>query len=315
MGTSRLPAEARQRRRSELREFLRSRRARLTPADVGMPDSGNRRTPGLRREEVAVLAGVGVSWYTWLEQGRDINVSADVLDAVARVLRLGPAEREHLYLLAGLNPPPPAPSRQHVPDELRRLIDGWLPRPAYVMDRHWNTVVLNRAARLAFQCTEHDHNCLVSFFTNARYRAVLKHWRNAAREVVGQFRADAARYPEDPEFGRLASDLCAVSPDFAGIWAELPVGGSTHGTKALELPGLGTLTFEYTALPLPELPGHRLLLHTPAPGTGTEARLAELLAAPEPSALRTPEGPKVVVPDPGSADTAGPAPAARRSSA
>src|SRR5688500_12248072 len=107
MDISGLPVDARQRRSSEIREFLRSRRSRLTPEDVGMPASGGRRTPGLRREEVAVLAGVGVSWYTWLEQGREINVSAGVLDAIARVLRLDPAEREHLYLLSGLNPPQP----------------------------------------------------------------------------------------------------------------------------------------------------------------------------------------------------------------
>ncbi|QLH27049.1 helix-turn-helix domain-containing protein [Streptomyces sp. Rer75] len=266
-----------------MRAFLRSRRARVTPADVGMPAGGGRRTPGLRREEVAVLAGVGVSWYTWLEQGRDINVSADVLDAIARVLRLAPAEREHLHLLAGLNPPRSEPAARHVPDQLRRLIEDWLPRPAYVIDRHWNIVAVNRAALLVFQCTENDHNCLVSFFTNARYRTAVKHWRDAAREIVGQFRADAARYPDDPEFGRLASDMCAASPDFAEIWAELPVGSSSHGTKALEVPGAGTLTFEYTALPLPESPGHRLLLHTPAPGTGTDALLAALLETPTPS--------------------------------
>ncbi|TDD81686.1 helix-turn-helix transcriptional regulator [Actinomadura rubrisoli] len=263
-----------------MREFLRSRRARLTPADVGMPDAGGRRTPGLRREEVAVLAGVGVSWYTWLEQGRDINVSAGVLDAVARVLRLDAAEREHLYLLSGLNPPRSAPSEPHVPEELRRLIDGWLPRPAYVIDRHWNVVALNRAARLVFQCNENDHNCLVSFFTNARYRAAHRDWKDAAREIVGRFRADAARYPDDAEFSRLASDMCAASPAFAEIWAELPVGAPTHGAKALEVPDAGLLTFEFTSLPLPELPGQRLLLHTPVPGTGTDARLAALLAEP-----------------------------------
>ncbi|AXE85802.1 hypothetical protein C1703_12375 [Streptomyces sp. Go-475] len=113
-------------RRSELREFLMSRRARVSPAEVGLPDGGaRRRTPGLRREEVAVLAGVGASWYQWLEQGRDISVSPQVLDSVARVLRLRDAERRHLYLLAGLNPPVPAvePERRDMCDGLRRLID------------------------------------------------------------------------------------------------------------------------------------------------------------------------------------------------
>ncbi|WP_424891657.1 helix-turn-helix transcriptional regulator [Streptomyces sp. XH2] len=286
MDISRLSADARQRRSAEIRAFLRSRRARLSPADVGMAaGGGGRRTPGLRREEVAVLAGVGVSWYTWLEQGREINVSGDVLDAVARVLRLDAAEREHLYLLAGLNPPQAPPAEREVPPGLRRVIDGWLPRPAYVIDRHWRFAAVNRAARLVFGYGETDHSCLVSFFTNARHRASLCHWEDAAREIAGRFRADAARYPDDPEFSRIASDLCAASPAFAGIWAEHPVGGSTsHGLKALDHPEAGELLFEYTTLPLADLPGHRLLLHTPAPGTATEERLAALLGVPEPVA-------------------------------
>ncbi|MFE6776526.1 helix-turn-helix transcriptional regulator [Streptomyces sp. NPDC057702] len=300
MDISRLPAGARQRRRTEMRAFLRSRRARLTPADVGMPAGRGRRTPGLRREEVAVLAGVGVSWYTWLEQGREINVSAEVLDAVAAVLRLDAAEREHLYLLAGLNPPPPPPGEREVSPALRRVIDGWLPRPAYVIDRHWRLVAVNHAARLVFGYTEADHSCLVSFFCDARFRSALRHWEEAAREIVGQFRADAARYPDDPEFGRLARDLCAASPAFAGLWAEHPVGSAAQGAKTLDHPEAGELVFEYTTLPLPDLPGHRLLLYTPAPGTETAARLATVLAAPEPAPKPVPKSASEPVPEPAS---------------
>ncbi|WP_328807643.1 helix-turn-helix transcriptional regulator [Nonomuraea antri] len=280
MDITKLPAEARARRSAEMREFLRSRRARVTPADVGMAagDVRSRRTPGLRREEVAVLAGVGVSWYTWLEQGREINVSGEVLDSIARVLRLDAAEREHLYLLAGSNPPrlPPAAVRQ-VPDGLRRVIDAWLPRPAYLIDRHWNLVAVNRAAELIFGYGEDDHNCLVTFFTSTRYRSALCDWRDAAKAIVGQFRADAARYPDDPEFGRLAADMCAASPEFAEVWAEHDVGDATSGSKTVTHPDAGDLTFEYTALTLPDLPGHRLMLHSPAAGTDTGERLAALL--------------------------------------
>src|SRR5215475_5792615 len=131
-------------RRRELSAFLRSRRERLTPLQAGLPANGRRRTPGLRREEVAVLAGVGVSWYTWLEQGRDIKVSGDVLDAVARVLLLDDVERAHLYRLAGLNPPPrsSAPSVAASP-ELERLLAAWAPRPGYIRDRHWNFAAVN----------------------------------------------------------------------------------------------------------------------------------------------------------------------------
>ncbi|QRX92171.1 helix-turn-helix transcriptional regulator [Streptomyces noursei] len=281
MDISRLPTEARQRRRAEIRAFLRSRRARVTPAEVGMPAGGGRRTSGLRREEVAVLAGVGVSWYTWLEQGREINVSGEVLDAIARVLRLDPSERAHLYLLAGLNPPPVDAGADAgpavVPDALRRVVDGWLPRPAYLIDRHWNFVAVNDAARAVFGYGVGDHNCLVSFFTSAATRSSLCHWQDAARAIVGQFRADAARYPDDPWFGRLAADMCAASPAFADLWAEHQVGSAAQGLKALRHEAVGELVFEYTTLPLPDLPGHRLMLYTPAPGGDTGARLARLL--------------------------------------
>ncbi|WP_238847121.1 helix-turn-helix transcriptional regulator [Nocardia arthritidis] len=275
MDIVRLSADARQRRRDEIRQFLRSRRSRLTPADVGMAPGSGRRTAGLRREEVAVLAGVGASWYTWLEQGREINVSAEVLDAIARVLRLDAAEREHLYLLSGLNPPQTPPAEREVPESLRRVIDGWLPGPAYIIDRHWNFAAVNRAARAVFGYTAGDHNCLVSFFTNARLASALRNREDAARAIVGQFRADAARYPDDSWFAELAADMCAASSEFARLWAEHRVGSAAQGIKALAHPETGELVFEYTTLPLPDLPGHRLLLYTPQPGT--EAGLAALL--------------------------------------
>ncbi|MFJ8542371.1 helix-turn-helix transcriptional regulator [Streptomyces sp. NPDC093586] len=282
MEIAKLPAEARARRSAEIREFLRSRRARITPADAGMAvgDVRGRRTPGLRREEVAVLAGVGVSWYTWLEQGREINVSPDVLDAIARVLRMNGPEREHLYLLAGLNPPQTPPvSGRRVPDGLRRVIDSWLPRPAYLIDRHWNLVAVNRAAELVFGYHEHDHNCLVTFFTSARYRSSLIHWRDAAEVIVGQFRADAARCPDDAEFDRIVTDMCAASPEFAEIWAEHAIRDASSGSKAVAHPEAGELVFDYTTLTIPDLPGHRLMLHTPTTGTRTDERLASLLGA------------------------------------
>ncbi|MGW1838500.1 helix-turn-helix transcriptional regulator [Streptomyces sp. NPDC002067] len=269
---------ARDGRRAELREFLRSRRGRVSPADVGMPDGGRRRTPGLRREEVAVLAGVGVSWYTWLEQGRDIKVSEQVLDAVAGALLLDAAEHAHLYRLAGLTPPQP-PSRPSVPPspEVRRLLDAWSPRPGYVRDRHWNFTAVNDAARKVFGYRENDHNCLVSFFTNARYRVLHRNWDEAAPEVAAAFRADAARYPDDPEFGRIAADLAAVSPEFAGLWARHDAAEHTRAVKAVDHPEAGTLVFDATLLPLPEHPGHHLILHNPRPGTGTQERVAALM--------------------------------------
>ncbi|WP_326600915.1 helix-turn-helix transcriptional regulator [Streptomyces sp. NBC_01799] len=276
-------------RRAELREFLRSRRARVSPADVGMPAGGRRRTPGLRREEVAVLAGVGVSWYTWLEQGRDIKVSEQVLDAIARVLLLDAAERTHLYRLAGLNPPqaPSQPSSAPSP-EVRRLLESWSPRPGYIRDRHWNFTAVNDAARVVFGYRENDHNCLVSFFTNLRYRVMHRHWAEAAPEVAAAFRADAARYPDDPEFERIAADLAAVSPEFADLWARHDAAEHTSAVKAVDHPEAGTLVFDATLLPLPDRPGHHLILHNPRPGTDTEQRVETLM-----------QQPNLVVPHPG----------------
>ncbi|MFG2142345.1 helix-turn-helix transcriptional regulator [Streptomyces sp. NPDC048650] len=269
---------SRDRRRTELREFLRSRRARVSPADVGMPEGSRRRTPGLRREEVAVLSGVGVSWYTWLEQGRDITVSEEVVGAIARALLLNAAERAHLYRLAGLHPPQdaPAPSAPTSP-ELQRLLDSWLPRPGYIRDRHWNFAAVNEMAREVFGYGDTDHNCLVSFFTNARYRALHRHWAECAPEVAAGFRADAARYPDDGEFERIAGDLAAVSPEFAELWARHDVAEHTSAVKAVDHAEAGVLVFDATLMPLPDTPGHSLILHNPRPGTDTQERLEELM--------------------------------------
>ncbi|MEV4258894.1 helix-turn-helix transcriptional regulator, partial [Spirillospora sp. NPDC049652] len=245
---------------------------------VGMPDAGRRRTPGLRREEVAVLAGVGVSWYTWLEQGRDIRVSEDVLDAIARALRLDGAEREHLYLLAGLNPPrAEAAPAVPVSPELIRVLDAWSPRPAYIQDRHWGFQAVNDAARVVFGYGETDHNCLVSYFTNARFRATNTLWEHNAPGVVARFRSDMARYSDDPEFPRIAADLAAVCPEFAELWERHDVAHGAEATKAILHPEVGELVFDATLLPLPDRPGLNLVLHNPRPETGTMERLEKLM--------------------------------------
>lgn len=260
-------------RKDELRDFLTTRRARLAPADVGLPAAGPRRTPGLRREEVAVLAGVGVSWYTWLEQGRDIRVSAQVLDAVAAALRLDAHEHSYLYRLAGLEPrstgaPATEPGLPITP-EWHRILDAWLPRPAYIIDRHWGFAAVNSTAREVFGLTDADDNCLVAFFTSSCYRAAFTHWAEVAPEIVARFRADAARHPEDKAFHRLAEELAVASAEFARLWAEHAVTESATGTKTITHPHGGELHFEYTRLRLPDHPDHHLVLHNPMAGTGT----------------------------------------------
>ncbi|WP_061293276.1 helix-turn-helix transcriptional regulator [Herbidospora cretacea] len=251
------------RRRAELSDFLRTRRARLTPGDVGMAVAGRRRTPGLRREEVAVLAGVGVSWYTWLEQGRDINVSSDVLDAIGRALRLSESERAHAYLLAGLNPPTTQGRRDaEVTPELRRLLDTWTP-PAMLRDRYWNMIAANDAAQRTFRYGDTDHNCLIAFFTNARYRAMHVEWESAAPGVVAAYRADAAHAPGDPEFARVVADLSAVSPEFAELWGRHDVGPPVQAVKAIRHPEAGDLFFDMTTLAVVDHPYWYLELYNP----------------------------------------------------
>jgi transcriptional regulator with XRE-family HTH domain len=219
----------------------------------------------LRREEVATLAGVGVSWYTWLEQGRDINVSGDVLDAISRALRLSEPERAHLYLLAGLNPPLVAAADSEVSPELQRLVDAWAPRPAILRDRYWNLLAINDATRTVFGYDDTDHNCLISFFTNPRYRGMHVHWASVAPAVVAAFRADAARAPEDPEYRRVVDELCAASPEFTELWARQEVGVPGQVVKAVNHPEDGELFFDLTTLTVTDHPDWFLELYVPRP--------------------------------------------------
>ncbi|MEU1625160.1 helix-turn-helix transcriptional regulator [Streptomyces sp. NPDC020096] len=259
-----------------------SRRARVTPAQAGLPDGGaRRRTPGLRREEVAVLAGVGASWYQWLEQGRDISVSPQVLDAVARVLRLNGAERRHLYVLAGLNPPlPQAESRDDSCEGLQRLIDAWMPFPAHIMDAYWNIIGFNEAAGLTFGFAESDTNCLVSFFTNQVYRGRANAHGDIAAAVVAQYRAAASEHPDDEGFRAIVDELSAVSPQFAELWARGDVQPSGQMVKEITHPAVGSLRFESTQLRVPARPDLTIVMHNPVPGTDTAEKL-ERLASPE----------------------------------
>ncbi|MFD3591296.1 helix-turn-helix transcriptional regulator [Nocardia sp. NPDC058640] len=265
------------RRREELRDFLRSRREGIGPGEVGLPAAGRRRTPGLRREEVAMLAGVGVSWYTWLEQGRDITVSGEVLDAVASVLRLSEVERAHLYVLAGLNPPVAGGSAVDVTAEIRAVLDGWERGPAIVRDRYWNILAFNGIAGRVFGCEDGEpHNCLVTFFTSRRYRELPEVWAEAAPGVVAAYRADAALVPHDIEFRRVASELAASEPEFAELWERHEVGAPLQAVNALRHPEVGDLYFDATTLTVADHPNWSLVLYNPRPETDTAQRLAGL---------------------------------------
>ncbi|MFI0542378.1 helix-turn-helix transcriptional regulator [Streptomyces sp. WSLK1-3] len=273
------------RRRSELREFLMSRRARITPAEAGLPDGGaHRRTPGLRREEVAVLAGVGVSWYQWLEQGRNISVSPQVLDSVARVLRLTNTERRHLYVLAELHPPVPEAEPDGQGDTLaglQRMIDAWMPYPAHIMDLYYNTVLFNDAAATVLGMKPGiTQNCLVDFFTDPMYRSRSRSWEQNARTVVAQFRAACLASPDDEGFQAVAAELKAASAEFAELWARRDIEEAGQIRKEMNHPVLGLLCFESSVMRLPARPDLSIVLHTPLNEADTAGKL-EWLASPE----------------------------------
>ena len=276
--------------RGELRAFLTTRRSQVTPESAGIAGGSRRRTPGLRREEVAVLAGVGVSWYQWLEQGRDITVSAQVLDSVARVLLLNESERRHLYVLAGLNPPL-AIGRDESPvaAELMRLVEGWMPNPAHLLDRYWNLIATNRAAQLVlgYGADEHD-NCLASFFLDPMYRTSYPHWAEMGRALAAQYRTAMSEHPGDDGFALVVRDLEKHSPEFAEFWNLHEAQPTTAFTKVLNHPVVGELVFESTQLQVPGRSDLFLVFHDPHTDTDTPAKLADLLRRPSsPVAQRT----------------------------
>ncbi|MGW4384133.1 helix-turn-helix transcriptional regulator [Kitasatospora sp. NPDC004531] len=255
-------------RREELRRFLRSRRARLQPADVGLADAGWRRTPGLRREEVAVLAGIGVSWYTWLEQGRDIQVSADVLEGVSSALRLDEAERAHFYRLAGLNTPAPRSiADRTLTARLQRIVDRWLPAPAMLVDRHGHTSAFNAAAQDVFDLGPDGCDLVTRFFLDEQWRTRFPELQAQARETLGFFLGQAARYPHDPAFARTTGQLLAASPLFRQLWEHYDLALAPQAQTLVRHPTAGVLTFEHTVFDVAEASESRLHLYLPVPAS------------------------------------------------
>jgi len=256
--------------RGQLADFLRSRRARLTPADVGLPgdsEPGRRRTPGLRREEVAELSGVGVTWYTWLEQGRKITASPQVVDALARALRLSADEHRHLRELAGLAAAPPA-SGDDPQARLQRLVDAAAPNAASVYDVHFDYLVWNEPYRRI----RHDpaglpagrRNLLWMMFTDAENRARMTTWDRAARALLSQFRAAAGRHPDDPRFAELTTALTEASPQFRDWWAQYPVRYFRPARIRVRHPQAGRITLELFQLRLEDDPDQLMVMQVPA---------------------------------------------------
>ena len=221
---------------------------------MGLPGGGRRRTPGLRREEVAHLAGVGTTWYTWLEQGRDVRASLDVLEALARALHLTQAERSHLVLLGrGEEAPPCKNPVERVSPTLRRLIEGLGANPAYILGRRWDYLAWNDAAAALLgdfgAVPRAARNHLWLTFTDPVRREMFSDWERSARTLVAKFRADSARHIGDPEFESLIAALRKSSPEFAHAWERHEVSRGGEGRKDLSHPAGGAHVLLARGLP------------------------------------------------------------------
>jgi transcriptional regulator with XRE-family HTH domain len=247
--------------------YLKDRRTKLDPTAFGFPPE-RRRTPGLRREEVAQRANISATWYTWLEQGRGGAPSADVLDRIARALMLTDAEREHLFLL-GLGRPPEVryQNREGVTPRLQRVLDALEPSPALIRTATWDVVAWNRAATVMLtdyaSIPAEQRNILRFIFFNPQARAAQYDWTSVARYAVGAFRVDVARAGAAAKVSAFVDELCALSPEFDAMWRDHNVSTHHEGVKHIRHPVLGRLAFEYSAFAVDGRPDLTMLIYNP----------------------------------------------------
>jgi transcriptional regulator with XRE-family HTH domain len=268
-------------RRRELAEFLRSRRERIAPQQVGVAVTGRRRTPGLRREEVAQLSGVGVTWYTWLEQGRDIKVSDQVLEAIARTLMLDRDERTHLFTLAGSADQQLTNECAAVSPQVHALLRQLEPFPASVQNGKYDILAYNRSyGRLISDLDAQPiqaRNCMWLLFTDPAWRKTIIDWDEAAIRMTANLRSLYGDHVTEPAWKSFVSRLRAASPEFAELWARHDVRGIENKVKRFRHKRVGLLRLDVTNTWLAPRTGTRLLLYTPVDAE-TERRLEKLAA-------------------------------------
>jgi transcriptional regulator with XRE-family HTH domain len=255
-------------RRQELAGFLRSRRERIAPELVGLPPASRRRTPGLRREEVATLAGVGVTWYTWLEQGRDINASPQVLDAVARTLMLDPHERDHLFRLADAPDSNGQSECNTLSPTAQILLDQLEPFPAVIRNARYDVLAYNQAFDTLIgpfgDVPFDERNSLWRMFTVPHCRERTLDWEESTRRMVAEYRSAMAEHVAEPAWKCLVSKLSKASPEFAELWERHEVASPENLTKRYLHPDVGLLKLNYTHLWLGQRLGTRMTTYTPA---------------------------------------------------
>lgn len=269
-------------RRTELAAFLRARRERISPEDVGIPVGTRRRTAGLRREELAQLAGVGVTWYTWLEQGRPINASVQVLDAIARTLRLDATERGHLFRLADV-PGVVAPAdceECSLPPEVQHILDS-MPYPASVTTERFDLLAWNKIYAALFprltQAPMGERNTLLSCLTGPACCSPVPKQAEYTVALIAQLRNAYGKHVGDPAWTHFIHRLEALSPRFATIWAAHDVAQPASHTKRFRHPTLGEITTKSTSFAVTAVPGTRMVIYTPGNARSEQAiaRLAD----------------------------------------
>lgn len=269
-------------RYEELADFLKTRRAKVSPLQVGLTTTTRRRTPGLRREEVAQLAGVSITWYTWLEQGRSIHVSAQVIESLSRVLLLDKQERIHLYMLANQPLPSDIPSYQEtVSPILQNVLDSLLFSPSLIIDQRWNVIAWNKAACCIFgdfqKMNNRERNIVWSMFLNPKNRNMFVDWDERAKDLIGKFRSTCAQYIEDSWFIQFIEELKQESVEFSQWWLLHDIQSNSEVNKQLIHPTAGILDFEVSKFEVADNSGLILTIHTPLSGTDTTIKMKKLL--------------------------------------
>lgn len=263
----------------ELAMLLRSRRERLQPVDVGLPAGGRRRTPGLRREDVAGLASISTTYYTFLEQGRDVRPSHEVLDALAGALRLSPTERAHIHQLVHGATEATAPMVETLPPDVADLVNRLDPYPTYVTGRCWEVLAANRAARALwtdwYSLPPDRRNMLWWTFTDPAARTVFVEWESEARALLARFRTASAYHPGEPAFTSLFARLRDASAEVRAWWPQHDIAPLSSGSKLLRHPELGELTLRHVVLKLADDPEQKFVTFT-ADGADL-TRIARLL--------------------------------------
>ncbi|AWB45625.1 transcriptional regulator [Paenibacillus sp. CAA11] len=270
-------------KRRELGKFLKSRRSRLTPEQFGLPVGPRRKVQGLRREELAQIAGIGLTWYTWLEQGKNIQVSTQVLECLVTVMQLNTEERNHLYNLAlGQLPVEQTAS---IEESLIPIVQNFMNEyercPAYVTDQRWDILLWNKAGERVFgdfeKMDKKERNAIWRCFASTDYRNLIGDWENHAKRLLAQFRSTSTPFVGESWFKDLVAELMEISPEFRQWWPSYDISGTPIGKKMINHPRVGTMVMEHITFRVYDAPELKLTVYRPLEENDTVQKMIRLL--------------------------------------